>query len=42
MNLIMAAAVDAAGARADLEAVLRDAATTCRTLSAFVPVAGFS
>jgi hypothetical protein len=42
MNLVMAAAVDATGVGADLEAALRDAVAARRTLLAFSPMAGSS
>jgi hypothetical protein len=42
MDLIMAAAIDATGVGADLEAALRDAVATRRTLLAFPSVAGSS
>jgi hypothetical protein len=42
MNLVMAAAVDATGVGADLEAALRDTVAARCTLLAFSPVAGSS
>jgi hypothetical protein len=42
MNLVMAAAVDATGVGADLEAELRDALAARHTLLAFSPVVGSS